>query len=171
MRLDGSLFWGTPAYACPASTCPWCRRATNWCAVVSQPGPPDRVGDRAGPLFSFLEQLCQRTRPGRLRLPVFTPRRNSAGRQSCRFRNWLAPWRPISPWWWPSRDSCLQPCSTSPPLGCWERPTALLLSAGWRGLRAGFQWSLLEGDAETGRWHHGPWKRLRPPGPVFWRSG
>ncbi|MCT0205761.1 methionyl-tRNA formyltransferase [Synechococcus sp. CS-602] len=130
------LFWGTPAYAVPSLDA-LVAAGHELVAVVSQ---PDR---RRGRGSAFLPSAVK-ARALELGLPVFTPQRI---RREAELQVQLAALgADISVV--VAFGQILPPAVLNePPLGCWNGHGSLLPR--WRGA-APIQWSLLEGDAETG---------------------
>jgi methionyl-tRNA formyltransferase len=130
------LFWGTPRYAVPSLEALHAAGHTI-VAVVTQ---PDRRRSRG----KALQPSPVKERATQLGVPVFTPERI---RRDAEMQQQLAAlgadlsvvvaFGQILP------PEILQ----QPPLGCWNGHGSLLPR--WRGA-APIQWSLLEGDAETG---------------------
>ncbi|MFM1812959.1 MAG: hypothetical protein RLZZ336_1897 [Cyanobacteriota bacterium] len=133
MRL---LFWGTPAYAVPSLNA-LVEAGHELVGVVSQ---PDRRRGRGKALMPS----PVKARALELGLPVFTPeriRREPAMQQQLAAldadASVVVAFGQILP------PEVLE----QPPLGCWNGHGSLLPR--WRGA-APIQWSLIEGDAETG---------------------
>ena len=130
------LFWGTPAYAVPTLTA---LVEAGHCivGVVTQ---PDRRRGRGKQLMPS----PVKARALELNLPVFTPERIKSD-QACKDQlaalaadaSVVVAFGQILP-----KDVLEQP-----PLGCWNGHGSLLPR--WRGAGP-IQWSILEGDAETG---------------------
>lgn len=130
------VFWGTPAYAVPSLNA-LVDAGHQVLAVVSQ---PDRRRGRG----RSLQPSAVKQRALELNLPVFTPERI---RREPEIQEALAQlgadlyvvvaFGQILP----------ETVLAQPPLGCWNGHGSLLPR--WRGA-APIQWSLIEGDAETG---------------------
>jgi len=130
------LFWGTPAYAVPTLTA---LVEAGHCivGVVTQ---PDKRRGRGKQLMPS----PVKARALELNLPVFTPERIKSD-QACKDQlaalaadaSVVVAFGQILP-----KDVLEQP-----PLGCWNGHGSLLPR--WRGAGP-IQWSILEGDAETG---------------------
>jgi methionyl-tRNA formyltransferase len=130
------LFWGTPAYAVPSLTA-LAEAGHELVGVVTQ---PDRRRGRGKELMPSPVKV----RALELGLPVFTPeriRRDPACQQQLAAlgadASVVVAFGQILP------PEVLQ----QPPLGCWNGHGSLLPR--WRGAGP-IQWSLIEGDAETG---------------------
>lgn len=130
------VFWGTPAYAVPSLEA-LVEASHQVLAVVTQ---PDRRRGRGGSLMpSPVKQ-----RALELGLPVFTPeriRRDTETQQALAALgadlHVVVAFGQILP----------AEVLAQPPLGCWNGHGSLLPR--WRGA-APIQWSLIEGDSETG---------------------
>ena len=130
------VFWGTPAYAVPSLQA-LVDAGHQVLAVVSQ---PDRRRGRGRDLVpSAVKQ-----RGLELGLPVFTPERIRHDHETQQALAALAPDLHVV-----VAFGQILPAEvlSQPPLGCWNGHGSLLPR--WRGA-APIQWSLIEGDPETG---------------------
>ena len=133
MRL---LFWGTPAYAVPTLSALH-EAGHTIVGVVTQ---PDRRRGRGKQLVPS----PVRNRAGELGLPVFTPSRI---RHDIDCQTQLAELKPDASIVVAFGQILPMEVLQQPPLGCWNGHGSLLPR--WRGAGP-IQWSLMEGDAETG---------------------
>jgi methionyl-tRNA formyltransferase len=130
------VFWGTPAYAVPSLNA-LVEAGPHVLAVVSQ---PDRRRGRG----RSLQPSAVKQRALELNLPVFTPERirrepeiQAALAQLGADLYVVVAFGQILP----------ETVLAQPPLGCWNGHGSLLPR--WRGA-APIQWSLIEGDEQTG---------------------
>ena len=130
------LFWGTPAYAVPSLEA-LVAAGHELVGVVSQ---PDRRRGRGKELMAS----PVKARALELALPVFTPQRI---RRDCECQAELAALGAEVSVVVAFGQILPQAVLDQPPLGCWNGHGSLLPR--WRGAGP-IQWSLLEGDAETG---------------------
>ena len=130
------LFWGTPAYAVPSLEA-LVAAGHKLVGVVSQ---PDRRRGRGKELMAS----PVKARALELALPVFTPQRI---RRDCECQAELAALGAEVSVVVAFGQILPQAVLDQPPLGCWNGHGSLLPR--WRGAGP-IQWSLLEGDAETG---------------------
>ena len=130
------LFWGTPAYAVPSLEALVAADHTL-VGVVSQ---PDRRRGRGKELMAS----PVKARALELALPVFTPQRI---RRDCECQAELAALGAEVSVVVAFGQILPQAVLDQPPLGCWNGHGSLLPR--WRGAGP-IQWSLLEGDAQTG---------------------
>lgn len=130
------VFWGTPAYAVPSLEA-LVEAGHQLLAVVSQ---PDRRRGRG----RALQPSPVKQRAMELGLPVFTPERIRRDPETQQALAALAPDLHVV-----VAFGQILPAEVlaQPPLGCWNGHGSLLPR--WRGA-APIQWSLIEGDAETG---------------------
>ena len=133
MRL---LFWGTPAYAVPTLSALH-EAGHTIVGVVTQ---PDRRRGRGKQLMPS----PVRNRAEELGLPVFTPSRI---RHDIDCQSQLAELKPDASIVVAFGQILPMEVLQQPPLGCWNGHGSLLPR--WRGAGP-IQWSLMEGDAETG---------------------
>ena len=133
MRL---LFWGTPAYAVPTLSALH-KAGHSIVGVVTQ---PDRRRGRGKQLV--LSPV--RSRAEELGLPVFTPSRI---RHDIDCQRQLAELKPDASIVVAFGQILPREVLQQPPLGCWNGHGSLLPR--WRGAGP-IQWSLMEGDSETG---------------------
>ena len=133
MRL---LFWGTPAYAVPTLSALH-EAGHTIVGVVTQ---PDRRRGRGKQLVPS----PVRNRAEELGLPVFTPSRI---RHDIDCQTQLAELKPDASIVVAFGQILPMEVLQQPPLGCWNGHGSLLPR--WRGAGP-IQWSLMEGDAETG---------------------
>ena len=133
MRL---LFWGTPAYAVPTLSALH-EAGHTIVGVVTQ---PDRRRGRGKQLVPS----PVRNRAEELGLPVFTPSRI---RHDTDCQTQLAELKPDASIVVAFGQILPMEVLQQPPLGCWNGHGSLLPR--WRGAGP-IQWSLMEGDAETG---------------------
>ena len=133
MRL---LFWGTPAYAVPTLSALH-EAGHTIVGVVTQ---PDRRRGRGKQLVPS----PVRNRAEELGLPVFTPSRI---RHDIDCQRQLAELKPDASIVVAFGQILPMEVLQQPPLGCWNGHGSLLPR--WRGAGP-IQWSLMEGDAETG---------------------
>ena len=133
MRL---LFWGTPAYAVPTLSALH-EAGHTIVGVVTQ---PDRRRGRGKQLMPS----PVRNRAEELGLPVFTPSRI---RRDIDCQTQLAELKPDASIVVAFGQILPMEVLQQPPLGCWNGHGSLLPR--WRGAGP-IQWSLMEGDAETG---------------------
>ena len=133
MRL---LFWGTPAYAVPTLSALH-EAGHTIVGVVTQ---PDRRRGRGKQLVPS----PVRNRAGELGLPVFTPSRI---RHDIDCQTQLAELKPDASIVVAFGQILPMEVLQQPPLGCWNGHGSLLPR--WRGAGP-IQWSLMEGDSETG---------------------
>ena len=133
MRL---LFWGTPAYAVPTLSALH-EAGHTIVGVVTQ---PDRRRGRGKQLVPS----PVRNRAGELGLPVFTPSRI---RHDTDCQTQLAELKPDASIVVAFGQILPMEVLQQPPLGCWNGHGSLLPR--WRGAGP-IQWSLMEGDSETG---------------------
>ena len=133
MRL---LFWGTPAYAVPTLSALH-EAGHTIVGVVTQ---PDRRRGRGKQLMPS----PVRNRAEELGLPVFTPSRI---RHDIDCQTQLAELKPDASIVVAFGQILPMEVLQQPPLGCWNGHGSLLPR--WRGAGP-IQWSLIEGDAETG---------------------
>ncbi|MCX5945018.1 MAG: methionyl-tRNA formyltransferase [Cyanobacteria bacterium] len=130
------LFWGTPAYAVPSLEA-LVAAGHELVGVVSQ---PDRRRGRGKELMAS----PVKARALELALPVFTPQRI---RRDCECQAELAALGAEVSVVVAFGQILPQAVLDQPPLGCWNGHGSLLPR--WRGAGP-IQWSLLEGDAQTG---------------------
>ena len=133
MRL---LFWGTPAYAVPTLSALH-EAGHTIVGVVTQ---PDRRRGRGKQLVPS----PVRNRAEELGLPVFTPSRI---RHDTDCQTQLAELKPDASIVVAFGQILPMEVLQQPPLGCWNGHGSLLPR--WRGAGP-IQWSLMEGDSETG---------------------
>ena len=133
MRL---LFWGTPAYAVPTLSALH-EAGHTIVGVVTQ---PDRRRGRGKQLVPS----PVRNRAEELGLPVFTPSRI---RHDIDCQTQLAELKPDASIVVAFGQILPMEVLQQPPLGCWNGHGSLLPR--WRGAGP-IQWSLMEGDSETG---------------------
>ena len=133
MRL---LFWGTPAYAVPTLSALH-EAGHTIVGVVTQ---PDRRRGRGKQLMPS----PVRNRAEELGLPVFTPSRI---RHDIDCQTQLAELKPDASIVVAFGQILPMEVLQQPPLGCWNGHGSLLPR--WRGAGP-IQWSLMEGDSETG---------------------
>ena len=133
MRL---LFWGTPAYAVPTLSALH-EAGHTIVGVVTQ---PDRRRGRGKQLMPS----PVRNRAEELGLPVFTPSRI---RHDTDCQTQLAELKPDASIVVAFGQILPMEVLQQPPLGCWNGHGSLLPR--WRGAGP-IQWSLMEGDSETG---------------------
>ncbi|CAI8155595.1 MAG: Methionyl-tRNA formyltransferase [Synechococcus sp. CC9902] len=133
MRL---LFWGTPAYAVPTLSALH-EAGHTIVGVVTQ---PDRRRGRGKQLVPS----PVRNRAEELGLPVFTPSRI---RHDTDCQTQLAELKPDASIVVAFGQILPMEVLQQPPLGCWNGHGSLLPR--WRGAGP-IQWSLIEGDSETG---------------------
>ena len=133
MRL---LFWGTPAYAVPTLSALH-ESGHTIVGVVTQ---PDRRRGRGKQLVPS----PVRNRAEELGLPVFTPSRI---RHDIDCQTQLAELKPDASIVVAFGQILPMEVLQQPPLGCWNGHGSLLPR--WRGAGP-IQWSLMEGDSETG---------------------
>ena len=133
MRL---LFWGTPAYAVPTLSALH-EAGHTIVGVVTQ---PDRRRGRGKQLVPS----PVRNRAEELGLPVFTPSRI---RRDIDCQTQLAELKPDASIVVAFGQILPMEVLQQPPLGCWNGHGSLLPR--WRGAGP-IQWSLMEGDTETG---------------------
>ena len=133
MRL---LFWGTPAYAVPTLSALH-EAGHTIVGVVTQ---PDRRRGRGKQLMPS----PVRNRAEELGLPVFTPSRI---RHDIDCQSQLAELKPDASIVVAFGQILPMEVLQQPPLGCWNGHGSLLPR--WRGAGP-IQWSLMEGDSETG---------------------
>ena len=133
MRL---LFWGTPAYAVPTLSALH-EAGHTIVGVVTQ---PDRRRGRGKQLVPS----PVRNRAEELGLPVFTPSRI---RRDIDCQTQLAELKPDASIVVAFGQILPMEVLQQPPLGCWNGHGSLLPR--WRGAGP-IQWSLMEGDSETG---------------------
>ena len=133
MRL---LFWGTPTYAVPTLSALH-EAGHTIVGVVTQ---PDRRRGRGKQLVPS----PVRNRAGELGLPVFTPSRI---RHDTDCQTQLAELKPDASIVVAFGQILPMEVLQQPPLGCWNGHGSLLPR--WRGAGP-IQWSLMEGDSETG---------------------
>ena len=133
MRL---LFWGTPAYAVPTLSALH-EAGHTIVGVVTQ---PDRRRGRGKQLVPS----PVRNRAEELGLPVFTPSRI---RHDTDCQTQLAELKPDASIVAAFGQILPMEVLQQPPLGCWNGHGSLLPR--WRGAGP-IQWSLMEGDSETG---------------------
>ena len=133
MRL---LFWGTPAYAVPTLSALH-EAGHTIVGVVTQ---PDRRRGRGKQLMPS----PVRNRAEELGLPVFTPSRI---RHDTDCQTQLAELKPDASIVVAFGQILPMEVLQQPPLGCWNGHGSLLPR--WRGAGP-IQWSLIEGDSETG---------------------
>ena len=133
MRL---LFWGTPAYAVPTLSALH-ESGHTIVGVVTQ---PDRRRGRGKQLVPS----PVRNRAEELGLPVFTPSRI---RHDTDCQTQLAELKPDASIVVAFGQILPMEVLQQPPLGCWNGHGSLLPR--WRGAGP-IQWSLMEGDSETG---------------------
>lgn len=133
MRL---VFWGTPAYAVPSLNALHAS-GHDIAAVVTQ---PDRRRGRGGQLMPS----AVKSRAQALGLPVFTPERI---RRDIPLQAEISSLQPDAHIVVAFGQILPPEVLQQPPLGCWNGHGSLLPR--WRGA-APIQWSLLEGDRETG---------------------
>ncbi|MEB3234010.1 MAG: methionyl-tRNA formyltransferase [Cyanobacteriota bacterium] len=130
------LFWGTPAYAVPSLEA-LVAAGHDVVGVVSQ---PDRRRGRGKDLMPSPVKARALT----LQIPVFTPERiRRDGAMQAQLAALGADASVVVAFGQLLPPTVLQ----QPPLGCWNGHGSLLPR--WRGA-APIQWSLLEGDSETG---------------------
>jgi methionyl-tRNA formyltransferase len=130
------LFWGTPAYAVPSLE-GLLRAEHELVGVVSQ---PDRRRGRG----STLVPSAVKARALELGIPVFTPERI---RRQPEIQSQLAALGADASVVVAFGQILPPEVLAQPPLGCWNGHGSLLPR--WRGA-APIQWSLIEGDPETG---------------------
>ncbi len=130
------LFWGTPAYAVPSLEA-LVAAGHELVGVVSQ---PDRRRGRGKELMAS----PVKARALELALPVFTPQRI---RRDCECQAELAALGAEVSVVVAFGQILPQAVLDQPPLGCWNGHGSLLPR--WRGAGP-IQWSLLDGDAQTG---------------------